>query len=270
MAGPLTAATECKTCHADIYDQWGQSYHAKTITAMMAGFSKYIKVVQEQKGKVETSDLMGCLGCHAPGMRFASDDDLQWMATLVLDGQRDALSDISVDCVACHSLVGSGEPWTHPGETVVAYGPIEDPVEAKDPQTGVVAHESVFSETMEKAEMCATCHTYVTPADIHVEGGTWDIVCSLTYDAWVEASTGAAAGNQCQDCHMAAVDGFAAQIEGVELPQRAVPGHLFPGWHSDAMLQQATELTVEAAPEGGNLLVTVMVNNKAGHRMPDT
>lgn len=270
MTSPLTAASECKSCHADIHDQWSQSYHAKTVTAMMGSFSKYIKYVREQKGEVASSDLMGCLGCHAPGMRFADDDQLQWLATLVVEGQSSALSDIGVDCVACHVLAGSGEPWTHPGDTLVVYGPLKDPVEAKDPQTGAIAHESVFSETMDKAEMCQACHTYITPDDIHVEGGTWDIVCSLTYDAWLDASTGAAAGNQCQDCHMAAADGLAAQMEGVALPRRAVPGHLFPGWHSDAMLQQATQLAVETKVEGGNLLVTVAINNKAGHRIPDT
>jgi hypothetical protein len=239
------------------------------MTAMMAGFSKYIKFTRSQKGEAAPADLMACLGCHAPGMRFAADQELQWLETLVVDGQSAAVSDIGVDCVACHALVGSGEPWTHPGEPLTVYGPLSDPVEAKT-SDAQVAHQSVFSAGMEKAEMCAACHTYVTPADIHLEGADWDVVCSLTYDAWQEAVEGKAAGNQCQDCHMPKRDGFAAQMEGVSLPQRAVPGHTFPGWHSMAQLESAAEMSLSAVADGGNLRVTVSIHNKAGHRMPDT
>ncbi|NUQ39266.1 MAG: hypothetical protein HUU23_16090 [Caldilineales bacterium] len=269
MVSPLASASSCQECHGEIYDEWAQSYHSKTLTAMMGSFAKYIKYVQSEKGALTSADMMGCLGCHGPAMRFASEEEMLHLATLVVDGQKDAVSDIGVDCVSCHTLAASGEPWVHPEQPLTVYGPLRDAVEAKGGD-GQLVHESVFSADMGKSEMCAACHTYITPDDIHVEGGTWDIVCSLTYDAWEVAAKGKATGNQCQDCHMPKRDGFAAQVSGVTMPARAVPSHTFPGWHSDAKLAGATDMSLAAKVEGGTLVVTVTIVSKVGHRMPDT
>lgn len=269
MAMPLSSAKECGACHASIYEDWQKSYHSQTITAMMAAFAKYIGYVKTTKGSVGTDDLMGCLGCHAPAMRFATDAELQNFATLVVDGQKDAVSNISVDCVACHTLVGSGKPWEKPaGATLTVFGTISDPIEAK--MGANVVHKSEFSQTMKTSEMCKTCHTYVTPKDLHVEKGTWDIVCSLTYDSWAASKTGKAAGTECQTCHMKAEAGTAVQIAGVTAPKRNVASHTFPGWHSDAMLAGATTMKIASKKEGNDLVLTVTINSKAGHRMPDT
>ncbi len=269
MESPLTPATFCKSCHSDIYDEWKQSYHSKTMAGIIGVFATYMNYVKDKKGDVRTSDLLGCLGCHAPAMRFASEKDLQRLATLAANGQGDELTDIGVDCVACHTLAASGKPWERPNDKqLVVYGPIKDPVEAKDPATGTLAHTSAYSEKMDKSEMCATCHTYVKPADIQVEGD-WNIVCTLTYDAWSVASTGKAAGKECQNCHMPAKDGNAVQWSGGPMPQRSVSSHLFPGWHSNALLSQSVNLAMSSHVDGNNLIVTVTVNNNAGHRMPD-
>lgn len=269
MASPLVAASVCKNCHSDIYDEWAQSYHAKTLTIITAGVAGYINYVKGKKGSVSPADLMGCLGCHAPAMRFASDSDLQRFTTLVLEDKRDALSNLGVDCVACHTLMASGKPWERPDEKQLpVYGPIKDPIEAKDPATGAMAHTSFYSEKMSKSEMCATCHTYLKPEDIQVQGD-WNIVCTLTYDAWSVASTGKGAGKECQNCHMPTKDGTTVQWRGATPPTRTVSSHLFPGWHSNAFLSQSANMALASKVDGNNMIVSVTVNNNAGHRMPD-
>jgi hypothetical protein len=266
---PLASSRTCANCHREIYDEWQQSYHSKTITAMMAGFKKYIGYVREKKGKVAVPDLMGCLGCHAPAMRFAKEEEIMALAKAVEDGKTDAVANVNVDCVTCHTLAASGDLSKHPGDKLVVSGPIKDPVEAKLP-TGQVAHESKYAEITAKAELCQTCHTYVTPKDMKVDGGDWDIVCSLTYDAWKVASTGKEAGKQCQDCHMPTREGQAAQMQGATIPKRTLGAHTFNGWHSKSMLERNFDLALSAKPEGSNLVLTVAVTNKSGHRTPDT
>ncbi|MBI2817693.1 MAG: hypothetical protein HYX72_12210 [Acidobacteria bacterium] len=265
MPSPLGAVSSCKACHPQHYQDWEQSYHSKTVVAMHAGFKKYITTQEEAKGRpLNRNELMACLGCHAPAMRFASDADFSRVAQLVKTDQREALAGLSVDCIACHSLYASGHPETKPPQGLdrqTYYGTIQNP--AKSP------HPTKHAPEMAKSEFCKGCHTYVTPAEMKVNAD-WDIVCSLTYDNWAEGPVGVRATGankkECQTCHMEKQDGKAA-ITG---PARKISSHRFPGWHDPAMLKKATELSVAATPKGnGAQLVVTMVNN-AGHRIPDT
>lgn len=273
MASPLrVTANDCKACHLRNYQEWEQSFHSKTVVAIMAGFKKYITTQEQAKGRpLNRNELMGCLGCHAPAMRFASDDDFARVAQLVKTDQRDALAALNVDCIACHALFGSGHPDAKPPEEMekqVYYSTIRNPVQTD--------HGSQYAASMENAAFCKNCHTYMTPADMKVSAD-WDIVCSLTYDAWAAGPYGpnapAANRKECQGCHMEKQDGKAAEVEGLQTPTRKVSGHLFPGWHSAAWLQQRTaEISLATKPgaTSGTVELVVTINNKAGHRIPDT
>ena len=128
---------------------------------------------------------------------------------------------------------------------------------------------------MGTSEFCQGCHTYITTADMKVDAD-WDIVCSLTHDAWAAGPYGlnapAADRKQCQTCHMEKRDGRAAEVAGIQSPLRKISGHRFPGWHDPAMLQQATELSLATRPgsRSGAQQLVVTIENKAGHRIPDT
>jgi cytochrome c553 len=237
---------------------------------MLAGFNRYITTQEQAKGRpLNREELMGCIGCHAPGMRFASDDEFARLASLVKANQRDALVGLSVDCVACHALHGSGHPETRPPDDLgqlVLHGPISNPLRT--------VHETQFTASMEKSEFCKGCHTYVRPAEMHVNAD-WDIVCSLTYDAWAAGPYGTNAGaarQECQTCHMEKKDGTAAAVPGLQVPTRRISSHLFPGWHNADWMQRAAALSLEsrAGASAGAIELTVHIDNKAGHRFPDT
>ena len=271
LASPLRpTASDCKTCHPRNFQEWEQSYHAKSVVAIHAGLKKYITTQEQAKGRpLNRNEVMGCLGCHAPAMRFASDDDFARLVQLVKTDQREALAGLSVDCLACHVLFASGHPETKPPETMdqqVYYGTIQTPVRS--------THGSEYAPQMATSEFCKGCHTYVTPADMKI-AADWDIVCSLTYDAWAAGPHGpnapAADRKQCQECHMQKLDGAAAEVAGTTIPTRQVSSHRFPGWHDAAALQQAAELSLAIRPgAGGSAELVVTIDNKAGHRMPDT
>jgi len=272
MTSPLgITANDCRACHSRHYQEWQQSFHSRSLVASHGGFKKYITDEERLKGRALTRDeLMGCLGCHAPVMRFASDAEITRLVELVKTDQRDAIAGLSVDCITCHSLVASGSPEVRPTATALSqhvfHGTVQNP--AGTP------HGMQFNAQMGTSEFCKSCHTYVTPADMKVNAD-WDIVCSLTYDSWAEGPHGpsapAADRQECQNCHMEKADGRAAEMPGVQTPNRRVSSHLFPGWHNAAALQRATELSVATRPgSGGAVEVVVTINNKAGHRIPDT
>ena len=116
MSSPLgVTANDCRTCHLRTYQEWEQSYHAKSMVASHGGFKKYITDEERAKGRpLNRDELMGCLGCHAPTMRFASDADFTRLVQLVKTDQRDAIAGLSVDCVSCHALYGGGHPEVGP------------------------------------------------------------------------------------------------------------------------------------------------------------
>ncbi|MBI2821598.1 MAG: hypothetical protein HYX74_05185 [Acidobacteria bacterium] len=270
MASPLKlTAADCKSCHLKNHQEWEQSYHAKSVVSMQAGFKKYITTQEQAKGRpLNRHELMACIGCHAPAMRFASDGDFARLAQLVKTDQTAALAGLNVDCIACHALMGSGHPDQKPADEMakqVFYGTIKNPVRS--------VHGNQYAPEMEKSEFCKSCHTYVTPAEMKVNAD-WDIVCTLTYDAWVAGPHGPRARQadikQCQTCHMEKSDGKAANVAAA--PARKVSGHLFPGWHDAAALQRAAEISLASKPgaKAGTAELVVTVDNKAGHRIPDT
>ena len=272
MASPLRpTAADCKACHPRNYQEWEQSFHAKSVVAIHAGFKKYLTTEEQAKGRpLNRNEILGCIGCHAPAMRFASDDDFTRLVQLVKTDQKEALAGLSVDCVACHALVGSGHPETKPPEGMdqqVYYGTIRNPVQT--------AHKSQYAPQMEKSDFCKNCHTYITPPDLKLTAD-WDIICTLTYDSWAAGPHGPTAPQadrkECQNCHMEKKDGMAAEGTGVQAPRRSVSSHAFPGWHDAGALARAAELTVATRPgtRSGALDLVVTIENKAGHRFPDT
>lgn len=267
LASPLKSTAEtCKNCHLRNYQEWEQSYHAKSVVAALAFLKKYIATQEEVKGRaLNRNELMACIGCHAPVMRFSTDEDFNRLAHLIKTDQKEALAGLSVDCVACHVLHGSGHPETKPPDNMekqTYYGTIKNPVKT--------VHSSRYAPVMAKSEFCKVCHTHAMPDDLKLEGN-WDVVCSMTYDSW--AAGPAARGTDvkhCQACHMEKKDGKAADVGDV--PPRKVSDHSFPGWHDATALINATEiyLSYTLATNGGTVTLIVEIDNKAGHRIPDT
>ena len=116
--------------------------------------------------------------------------------------------------------------------------------------------------------------THAFPLTIPAGVGEIEVQASLTYDAWASGPYGpnapAADRKPCQSCHMPKSDGQAAVVPGTTIPSRPVSSHLFPGWHDPAALQQAAGLTLATRTAAGAMELVVTIDNKAGHRLPDT
>lgn len=241
---------ECASCHPQHYQEWSQSMHARSLTTpgVRGNFERYLPEVREQKGRVERGDLMACFSCHAPALRWASDQVVAEVAEAVAQGRQEDLAGLQVTCSVCHSM-RDGE--VHPmGQTQTAYGSIRDPI--TNPY-----HSSAYSAVHTSGQFCQSCHEWGPPNPPNVP-------CTMVYNDWVK-SNAAQAEVACQSCHMDARMGLAARGG----PLREVHGHLMPGGHHEGMLKRAIELDLAPVREGELVRLAVSVRNLAPHRVPD-
>ncbi len=191
----------CAPCHPNHYDEWEGSMHAYAAIDPV-----FIKM--QEHGQKETDKKLDqfCIQCHSPvasklGHTPAGykQEDLPPLALK------------SVSCTSCHSIV-SVEEHKNAGAVFDPRegfrGSIPDPVSTP-------AHKSIYSELFTSSDLCGACHNVVNGRDVIIEN---------TYTEW-QSSPAAAAGQQCQDCHMPAYQGQAA----VGGPVREVHRHTFVG-----------------------------------------
>ena len=161
-------AQGCNACHGGVHDTWSLSAHA------MAGQTSVFQDALKRAGQ-----STACIQCHRPlaaqhpklAAGYIEGDlsrpNLQanaaFDATLMAEG---------VGCAACHVRDGK----------VISTRAIED-----------APHPVVYSSTLGTSEMCSTCHQLSYPDA--------DQPFYNTYGEW-KATPHAAAGMQCQDCHM--------------------------------------------------------------------
>jgi Cytochrome c554 and c-prime len=235
-SSPLPA-TECVSCHAQYFEEWSGSAHARSLTSenFLRAFSQYLESLGMQ-GRQDAQAAMACFSCHAPLLTNADPQLIHQVTGFVLARQTNKLEGFEVGCVACHSA----------GSQVFS-GPIRD---AQDNPF----HLSKYSTSYKVSSFCATCHT----------SGPSSVPCSDVYSDY-RKSRAAKQGATCQSCHMAKMTGFAASGG----PPRQVHNHAFPGSRSAAMLQQAVRLRLKAAFRKDRLEVTATVRNLAPHRVPD-
>lgn len=241
-------AESCSPCHKQPYEEWKTSYHAQAMTTIITGFTKYIKEVEAKKGKFpDKRDLMACFECHAPTLRLASEELVQQVAKLVVEGKKEELKKFNVDCSFCHTTNITGKL----PEEGVYYGSIEDAIKP------VGTHGSKYAEITTKAESCEGCHkSFYEPLAIY---------CSLAYEYWKKGPI--SQEKECQYCHMKSRDGLASDSEGS--PMRVIHSHDFPGDHSPAALKDAVRLSMDTNVSDQKVTMTVNIRNLTGHGIPD-
>jgi hypothetical protein len=237
FSGSPLPATQCASCHAQHYEGWSRSFHARSLTSenFRSTFSQYLESLGMQ-ARENPQSAMACLSCHAPLLKNAEPERIRQVSHFIAAKETNKLDGFEVGCVACHSA----------GSHVFS-GPIGNP--QANP-----FHASKFSRSYKEASFCATCHTWTSSV----------VPCSDVYSGW-RKSRAATQGATCQSCHMAEATGIAAAGG----PPRKIHSHVFPGSRSTAMLQQAVRLRLKAAFRKDRLEVTAMVRNLAPHRVPD-
>ncbi|OEH84524.1 hypothetical protein BHU72_08415 [Desulfuribacillus stibiiarsenatis] len=260
--GSFEDPTVCKTCHGDIYKAWEGSMHAYAWTSNF-----YQHDYQQGNSETNGGTEFFCGACHAP---IAARTGLLPPADA---SKFDEVSHKGVSCDFCHTI--SDVLATHnmnsvsePGNTKL--GP------NGDGQSGY--HQIQGSQLYRSAEFCGACH--------NVDHPTTNVGVITTFDEW-QASSYAADGIVCQDCHMTPTPGVAknpgkAAIMG---PNREhVATHYFEGGSTYSFMQQGSDQHAQMASERLKAAATVdldatrndkgieltvnVTNVGAGHNIP--
>jgi hypothetical protein len=215
----------CGECHAKMYDEWEVSAHASAASSTL------------YKAALAAVNDPTCDHCHAP---------------LAAESPGDIIAGEGVTCDVCHTLrkpvpSKDGGTWTLAVDDMVKFGPRCD---LKDHYF----HRMGCSPEHKQAELCGTCHWW-EPKGLPV---------FTEYADW-KAGPEAAAGTQCQDCHMPKEK---AQLAEGSPVRPGVPHHGLLGLASD-LRKRALGLDVSVTKADDKLAVALVVkNNNAGHAVP--
>jgi hypothetical protein len=221
------APEACGTCHVAQLADWRTSTHA---VAMGPGVAGQLAEMLTR----EPAAALSCQQCHAPLAEQAPLVPGTLSANPAFDS---ALRGRGIPCAACHVRGHARFGPPRRDGSLASAAPRETL-----PHGGVTRTPAYLA-----SEFCRGCHQF--EADGYALNGT---LLENTYAEW-KASRFAAAGVQCQDCHM---------------PDRR---HLWRGIHDPAMVRSGLTITVsEAEPSApGRVDARLVVENSGvGHRFP--
>ena len=241
----------CATCHVDIARQHEQAMMSQAYTHHWDEIEYFELAVPHAEKEPKVAGVKaGCNGCHAPLAFLAGDVPPKKPA-------ENSRANESVSCDLCHTVTGFA------GEVPVNFNWIVSPGKVKQgPRPGAVSphHETRENPFLRSAEFCGTCHNEQDP---------WGLYVKSTHLEWKEGPHGKA-GIVCQECHMPPAPGRSATM-GTQLPD--MRQHLFHGAHDPGKLAGVAEVRIhpetrEAEPGDTIKLIAVVVNAKAGHKIP--
>lgn len=241
----------CAACHTDITRQHEQALMSQAFTHQWDEVEYFELAVPHAERDPKVAGVKaGCNGCHAPIAFLSGDIPPKPPAS----GSR---ANEGVSCDLCHTVTG------FEGDTPFNFNWVSSPGRIKyGTRDGLESpyHATQRNDFLRTAEFCGTCHNEKSPY------GTW---VKATHLEWKEGPHGKA-GIVCQECHMPPAPGRSAKM-GSHLPD--VRQHLFHGAHDPGKLAGVVEVRIhpdvrEAEPGETVRLTTVLVNAKAGHKVP--
>lgn len=281
---PFVESAECSLCHTRLGEksQLGQYTLWKGSVMAHAGRDPYwqAKTAEEIRQNPSIANTVDekCHRCHTP--------------------QGKPQADGGVGCTVCHLIEdqGLGTPASftggfHINKEHLAYGPHEDAF--VNPMIMHVGLTPAYGSHVLKSELCATCHTVITPT-VDAKGKVLgEFIEQAPYLEWKASSFGSG-GMTCQSCHVPVADNpkehyIAHNPMGRTFPRTsprqpfgihrfaganfALPALLGAGDKSMAaraheMLSSAASIEVRPAWKGGLLEVSVTLTNLTGHKLP--
>jgi len=214
---PLEASLgpeSCGACHPAQFADWTGSIHAASMGPGVAG--QLVEMHRSDPTQAQT-----CYGCHAPLAEQRPGHG----------GYDSGLTARGIVCASCH--VRRWERFGPPRRD----GSLESTAaRASLPHNGVSRTPAFL-----RSEFCRDCHQF-GPDGLALNGK----LVQNTFEEW-KASPAAAAGTQCQDCHM---------------PDRR---HLWRGIHDPETVKGALDFAVARDDQGITLIIT---NARGGHMLP--
>ena len=259
----FTPASECADCHAQHYDEWLNSFHAKSFDDPI-----FMNIWFSEKSHRPSTGINYCIQCHAPAA-FLSNYDLSSIQT-VSDIASSDIPDIirdGVSCDICHTMVDkSPSVYTEDHVAAVAEYYLNPEVNTKygsiqNPDT-TSYHQSMFLPIFNSSSSCKPCHNQF------IRG----MPIEATWSEWYDNPNLSMGGESCQSCHMKKqADGHSSHyFAGVDvLFYNGVDESSAQYQQASEMLQEAALISIEGAYiEGNTLYVPVLVENKTGHNLP--
>ena len=203
----------CMDCHDEIHGEWSDSWHAKSVTAILGSMRNFIEVglKKEWETPLTKLEVLKCLDCHAPTVNYATEELAVEIGEMIVtaadekgkpagDAAKKELAKLNVGCLSCHHIkaLAAAPGFNGPPEKDMIYGPHGE--DAGD------AHETLQATDITQAAFCMQCHGVYTAAD----GET--IQCNTLSGSFQNAYTNSGGSNTCQECHMKPVDGFADHL----------------------------------------------------------
>ncbi len=249
----------CMECHEDVYNEWKESYHSRSMVSSIKGIANFftVGVPKEWEKELNKQEIIKCLDCHLPQIKFATERLAKEIAGYMIDAKlakgkkkEEAISklkQLNLSCYGCHNIKVAG---TAPGIT----GHIDPNVIYTSGEGESDAHETEHTPMLARAAFCTQCHgVYIAP-----DGES--TYCNTLSGSYVHNYIGQGGRETCQDCHM----------------KKKNRGHRMPGGHDLEIVKEGIEFQAEARgfrygvgkwiPAAN---VEVFLTNKAGHRTPD-
>lgn len=209
--------------------EWRHSAHARAATSAL-----YVRMREDAQSPL-------CDRCHAPLLALA---------------ERDPVAAEGVTCDVCHTVSADtlrpavqGPLPLHP-EDSRRYGPLCD----TKPH---YFHSMGCSPLHRESVLCATCHDWTKS----LPGGV-QLAILPQYQEWLRTQT-AAAGVECQSCHMPSTR---AEVAIGSAERSSVRSH---GFDPEALRGKALRATAVLRSEGSRATLAIVVENLgAGHAVP--
>ncbi len=271
-------SSSCADCHEEIYDEWAESLHSKSIlgsprtaptilTAIDKGLKLFPYSGVKEDSDITVESLMMCMKCHLPQLEDATDDVAREIVTTIRDWKKankdgdedkaeeleETIASLNIGCTVCHNKLaiihkyadGYPQPDTVYGSQEGEHEDEKYPNMAVAPALG----ESIF---------CGQCHG---------QGPNFELEhpsqCATAYGSYLFAYAAHGGSESCQECHM----------------DKSGLGHNMQSYNSDEMIEMALDVDVHARslywrknkaegvlPIG---VIDVEIFNKAGHAIPD-
>jgi hypothetical protein len=281
---PFVQSVECSICHRRLGEkgQLGQYTLWKGSVMAHAGRDPYwqAKTAEEIKQNPAIAKVVDekCHSCHTPQGKPQAKD--------------------GVGCSVCHQIEdkGLGTPASftggfHLNKEHLSYGPHKDLF--ANPMISHVGLTPAYGAHMQKSELCATCHTVITPTVDEKGKVVGEFTEQAAYLEWKASSFGSG-DMTCQSCHVPVADNpkenyIAHNPTGLPFPptspRQPFGIHRFAGANfalpvllgsedismrerAHDMLSSAAMIEIKPAWKDGVLEANVTITNLTGHKLP--
>lgn len=267
-------SSSCKDCHEDIYKEWSQSIHSRSIfgtgrtaatikTTVAVGLTSWESSGVKKPEDVQVKHLMLCAKCHLPQLADATDNVAKEIVKYAYtyadpkasdaarDKAIDKLSKVNINCLICHQRNAITHKWADgfPQKDTV-YGSKNG--EHMDPAFPKMKESKIMNESI----LCGQCHGLGPNLELEEPSQ-----CATLYGSYLWAYVAEGGQETCQECHM----------------KKSKLGHNMQSYRDADMAKAAVDFKVETRGyiwrDGSKMtpqaLVKVEMINRAGHSIPD-